>query len=172
MAVPRIPGAQLAAGLATWTLAEYGVHRWVMHRRGGRDPLAVEHRIHHARPELTSLPLRLLGHAGVHVGALLVGAAARRPAVGIGFGAGYSLYEGLHWRAHHRPPWRWERTLRRRHLAHHAAGAGANFGVTLPLWDRVFGTEDPRPAPVRLRPRQTPTWVRPDDPDYVLTASG
>jgi dihydroceramide fatty acyl 2-hydroxylase len=59
---------------------------------------------------------------------------------------GYLLYELVHLSAHHgaarAPILRW---LRSHHLRHHFDDAGANFGISSPLWDVVFGTLQIRP---------------------------
>jgi sterol desaturase/sphingolipid hydroxylase (fatty acid hydroxylase superfamily) len=55
---------------------------------------------------------------------------------------GFALYEAFHYRLHFRlPANRIEAYLRARHLAHHDRDSQSCFGVTSPLWDRVFGTE-------------------------------
>jgi sterol desaturase/sphingolipid hydroxylase (fatty acid hydroxylase superfamily) len=131
--------ARLGAGLAAWTLAEYALHRFAMHGHQLDDPLSREHRRHHRDPLATDLRLRLLGHAGVAVASLGVGRLVHLTGVGAGFAAGYSTYEWLHWRSHHRRPTVLERGLRRRHLVHHGR-AGVNLGVTTSVWDRAFGT--------------------------------
>ncbi len=160
----------IGAGLGAWTLIEYGLHRYGMHHRPGRDLISREHLVHHADPAATSLLLRTLGHLGVAVVAagaglglsFVIGAPlAAGLAAGVSFG--YSAYELLHWHAHHRPP----RTpygvrLRHRHFQHHFGAPRANYGVTSRTWDRVFGTDDPVRTVV-VPDRLAPAWMCGDD---------
>lgn len=135
------------AGYALWSVTEYLTHRWVMHGRRRRNPLAAEHRRHHADPEATDPLLRTAGHAAMAVVSVALaravspatGAALAR-GIGAGFLAGYSSYEILHWRSHHRTPGNsFEERLRRRHFAHHDRAA-VNFGVTSSVWDQAMAT--------------------------------
>lgn len=125
-------------GWLLWTNAEYLGHRFLMHRLG-RGPLATEHAAHHRDQLATSLLKRSLAYGLVLVAALLVGWATV-PAVALGLAWGYTLYEIVHWRSHHRLPHRAEVRLRIHHFHHHHGHPGANFGFTTRLWDRVFGT--------------------------------
>ncbi len=59
-----------------------------------------------------------------------------------GLVTGYVGYDMLHYAMHHfrlRPPVL--AYLRKRHMQHHAVSWDKRFGVSSPLWDRVFGTE-------------------------------
>ena len=156
----------LAAGLGLWSLLEYGLHRFAMHHRPGRDLISREHLAHHADPAATSAALRTLGHLGVAalaaIGGLALSFVVGTPlAVGLaaGISIGYSSYELLHWHAHHRPP----RTaygvrLRHRHFQHHFGSPRANYGVTSRLWDRAFGSVEPT-ATVAVPERLVMSWL-------------
>ena len=153
-------------GLGLWTLLEYGLHRFAMHHRPGRDLISREHLVHHGDPAATSAVMRTLGHLGVASLAALGGYAASfliAPAAAAGLAggvaAGYSGYELLHWHAHHRAP----RTaygvrLRHRHFQHHFGSPRANYGVTCRIWDRVFGSDDPSSTVVVPR-RMAMAWL-------------
>jgi len=135
------------AGWATWTLAEYALHRWAMHGPIRQQPVAREHLRHHREPLATDPLLRSLTYLPAALGGAALGAAMRRvcdAATGrgatAGFMAGYAAYEQLHWRSHHRPPAiAYERWLGQRHAAHHAR-ARRNYGVTTSVWDHIFRT--------------------------------
>ncbi|MCC7353073.1 MAG: sterol desaturase family protein, partial [Anaerolineae bacterium] len=58
-----------------------------------------------------------------------------------GFGAGYVMYDMLHYATHHLPMrWGILKYLKRHHMQHHFKSPEQRFGVTMPLWDIVFGT--------------------------------
>ena len=141
-----LAGVPLGWGL--WTAVEYAGHRWAMHGAKRNNPLASEHRRHHADPEATDPRLRTLGYAVVAVGSFSVGRGiasivGRRVASGMSFGllSGYGSYETLHWRSHHRAPANGvERWVHARHSEHHAR-PGINLGIITSVWDHLAGTE-------------------------------
>jgi sterol desaturase/sphingolipid hydroxylase (fatty acid hydroxylase superfamily) len=148
-------------GWLGWTLGEYLLHRFDMHGARARGAMHREHLEHHAgRPLVPDRSVR--GWTG---GALLavVLAWGAHPAVGVGWMAGYALYDLQHWAIHARPPsGRYQRWLRRHHLHHHFAAPARNYGVTVPIWDLTFGTYA-RPTVVPVpRPLAMPWLVGPD----------
>jgi sterol desaturase/sphingolipid hydroxylase (fatty acid hydroxylase superfamily) len=136
--------AAAIAGLAGWTLVEYLLHRFVLHR------VALIAHLHHAHhtvpraylgtPTWASLPV-LAGVFFVPLWRLL--------SLEVAFGAfsgiiaGWLWYGIVHHVIHHRRPRRLAVTLRvasHRHLLHHSPYLSGNFGVTTGVWDRLFGT--------------------------------
>lgn len=158
--------AAALAGAFLWTLAEYGLHRFVFHEIGGIG--AHEHRAHHASP-LYFAPWTQKAAAALAVTALLGplawGAAGALPAAAFtaGFVSMYLAYEILHRRVHTRPPrgpyGRWRR---RNHLAHHFTDPRRAHGVTSPVWDRAFGTALP-PHRVRVPRKLAMPWMLGED---------
>jgi hypothetical protein len=162
---PSRPGlaAWALAGLCTWTLMEYLLHRFVLH---GLPPFSRWHAHHHDRPKaLIALPTLL--SAGLF--ALLAVAPAWLvwgpwPACALSFGlvSGYGLYGLTHHATHHRVPgWvqrsAWLSRRRRWHARHHAASRlgqrVGHFGVSLDLWDHVFRTDEAASGPGDARGR-------------------
>jgi sterol desaturase/sphingolipid hydroxylase (fatty acid hydroxylase superfamily) len=149
-------------GAATWTLAEYVLHRFVFHAPRASALGAREHRQHHADPDYFA-PWWQKALAALAATALLLPLAAAGLPLGLvftlGFIAMYLLYEVLHRRVHTRPPrgpyGRWRR---RNHLAHHFHDPRRAHGVTTPLWDVVFGTRLPA-GPVRVPRRLAMRWL-------------
>lgn len=139
------PGAALvAAGLIFWSLAEYLLHRFVLH---GLQPFRRWHEEHHRRPRaLISAPLLVSGSlvAGLDVlPALLIGV-WQGLALALGFTLGYLGYALLHHGLHQGGARAgWMRQRRRWHALHHGSAAAVCYGVSTTFWDHVFGT---RPA--------------------------
>jgi sterol desaturase/sphingolipid hydroxylase (fatty acid hydroxylase superfamily) len=137
---PAIWAAALPTGLALWTLIEYLMHRWVLHR------LAPHYR-HHDEPDTLAYifaPLWLSGVSAVMLFGLLAlatGSWQQAALVEAGTVSGYLLYEALHVRMHSPaaggPVLR---ALRKHHFYHHFADDTRCFGVTTPVWDYVFRT--------------------------------
>ncbi len=153
-----------ALGAATWTLAEYGLHRFVFHGASAARPGAREHRRHHAEPDYFA-PAWQKALAALAVTAVLapVATLAVGPRLALAFTgsfiAMYLLYEWLHRRAHtHAPRGPYGRWRRRNHFAHHFQDPRRAQGVTSPFWDLVFGTTLPRKR-VRVPRRFAMSWL-------------
>ena len=139
-----------AAGMLTWSFAEYVLHRWVFHWTNatpwGKRIHFLLHGVHHdfpndkdrlVMPLPTSIPLAVLFYG---IFALTMGLRLADPFFS-GFVLGYLFYDGTHYYVHHfRPTSRWGRFLRRHHMTHHHADHDGGFGVSSPLWDLVFRT--------------------------------
>lgn len=151
----------LLLGAASWSAAEYAIHRFVGHGPKRAPPRSIlgrftpsglayefrrEHLAHHADPSYFAPTSRKVLAAAV---VMPVATLALAPLVGLrrsasfvaGFALAYGAYEVLHRRIHTHPargPYgRWRR---RHHLLHHQKTPRANHGVTSPLWDVVAGT--------------------------------
>ena len=140
----------VVAGVLFWTLTEYVLHRYLFHRitgtYAGRRFYFVLHGVHHDFALDTSrlvMPLGVSIPMGVVVYWLLrlpLGPVLIDP-VFAGFGAGYLLYDGIHYATHHfRMTSPIGAFLKRYHMVHHHTGESARWGVSSPLWDIVFRT--------------------------------
>jgi len=151
----------MALGAFTWTVTEYGVHRWVFHGPFGKGklkkvPLGGLHRAHHRDPLCTSLGWRAAGHiaaagaaAAASVGLAAIAPASASRAAAAAWTLGYSSYEINHWNFHHRPArTKVGQRLRERHHQHHFGAPGSNLGVTMTFWDRLLDTEATAPVDV------------------------
>ncbi|MEY2688403.1 MAG: hypothetical protein RL375_2601 [Pseudomonadota bacterium] len=145
-----LPLAWVLAGWWGWSLAEYLLHRFVLH---GVPPFRRMHALHHARPLAhvatpTVVTVALFG--------LLVALPAawwlapwQASALMLGVLGAYLVYIATHHAVHHaHGTSSWLRRHKRWHAMHHLAGARACYGVSLPLWDHVFRT-----ARARVRQR-------------------
>jgi sterol desaturase/sphingolipid hydroxylase (fatty acid hydroxylase superfamily) len=133
----------MALGLLTWTIVEYGVHRFVLH---SVESVARLHELHHATPSAyvgtpTWLSLLSFGLGGFIPLLILFG---REVATGATMGLmfGYLWYLLIHDVVHRRHPKRGSLFYRAKihHARHHYAKVPGNFGVTSSIWDRFFGT--------------------------------
>ena len=150
-------------GAVGWTLTEYLMHRFNGHGMRGQTHFSRQHLAHHAQPH-TFAPLHEKAlAAGVVLGPLTVGSGWFLGTMGLVFSASFALtylgYEWLHRRIHSaRPLNRYGRWARKHHLHHHFNTPAGNHGVTVDLWDRVFGTLAPAET-VRVPRRHAPHWL-------------
>jgi hypothetical protein len=151
-------------GAASWSALEYGLHRFAMHEPAGRGLPSVEHLKHHADVTYFSPTSKKIASAAtttavVYPIAVLVAGRRRATAFTFGLIAMYFAYEVAHRRTHTHPPRsRYGRWARRNHLHHHFGAPKRNFGVTSPVWDRVWGTYD-EPGVVTVPRRMAPVWL-------------
>ncbi|WP_340676543.1 sterol desaturase family protein [Paraglaciecola sp.] len=132
----------VVVGLASWTLIEYAIHRFVMH---GLQPFSRWHAQHHQRPvALICTPTimsMLLIVTLIFLPALIVSSNLWRAcALTLGVVVGYLFYSVTHHATHH---WRadsdWLKQRKRWHALHHKnIEQPACFGVTSGFWDYVF----------------------------------
>ena len=146
---PLASSALFGGGLMLWTVIEYLMHRFLFHLtpRGRFGVLFAYliHGVHHAFPEdrrrwlmppIVSVPVTaVLFFAGY----LAVGVAAYPLFAGAVLG--YLAYDLLHYASHAGSlRGRVAHYLRQHHMTHHYRLPETRFGVSSPLWDRVFGT--------------------------------
>jgi sterol desaturase/sphingolipid hydroxylase (fatty acid hydroxylase superfamily) len=135
-----------AAGIATWTLVEYLLHRFVLH---GMQPFQAWHAEHHRRPRaLIGTPPVLsaaLMAALVSVPALALNDHWRAGALAFGLLTGLLIYAIVHHIAHHGAARQaWLRHVIRHHSLHHSSlEPNARYGVTSAFWDFIFRTKGP-----------------------------
>lgn len=155
-----------AVGVVSWTLLEYGIHRFLGHGpRPSRNPFGIEHVRHHSQGDYFAPAWKKLVAAALLCAALLpVAGLVAAPAPARAFVAGlvamYLAYEFLHRRLHvsagFGPYARW---ARRHHFSHHLVDPRTNHGVTSPIWDLVFGTYR-RPERIVVPERLCMVWLR------------
>lgn len=143
------------AGIGSWTLAEYLLHRFLGHdRRTWPNPFAAEHTRHHSEgdyfaPAWKKAVVAIVAVPAVTALAALVLGLELGAVYGVAFVAMYVTYEVVHRRCHtHRGLGSYGRYLRRHHFHHHFGDPQTNHGVTSPVWDFAFGTWQ---APGRIR---------------------
>jgi|ERR1043165_2720242 sterol desaturase/sphingolipid hydroxylase (fatty acid hydroxylase superfamily) len=157
-------------GVATWTLTEYLLHRFLGHVHKGKNFFKAEHLQHHAKANYfapaykkavmaivtSSLLLMLIG---------LVTSVAIAAAYVLGFTLMYGVYEMVHLRYHSKEPIAAPFIiLRKHHFYHHFHNPKMNHGVTTRFWDRVFGTFK-RVEQVRVPKQMSMQWLL--DGDHI-----
>jgi sterol desaturase/sphingolipid hydroxylase (fatty acid hydroxylase superfamily) len=164
MRVMRSSGVAAAIGAVSWTLVEYGLHRFAMHVPRGRGLASREHLTHHADVTYFSPMSKKLVSAAATTAiafplASAIGGRRRAAAFTAGLIGTYGWYEVAHRRLHTHPPrGRYGRWARRHHLHHHFGAPMRNFGVTTPVWDRLFGSHD-EVTTVSVPRRSAPVWM-------------
>jgi sterol desaturase/sphingolipid hydroxylase (fatty acid hydroxylase superfamily) len=135
--------AMVPAGLATWTLAEYLAHRFVLHVVPG---IAELHQAHHDETlELIGTPtlvsLAVLFTVAFWPMSLLMGYSLTWMWFA-GLMAGFVLYTLVHYAVHHFSSggYKFMKQLKWQHNVHHHGTGSFNYGVTTVFWDHVFGT--------------------------------
>lgn len=140
-------------GLLLWGLMEYVLHRFVFHHEPttnwGNVFHFLLHGIHHMTPNdsqrLTFPPAFSVTIAFFIYFALSASHMPVFRGVFAGIVTGYLLYDVLHFTFHHggiliRIPYFTH--MKMRHLRHHYKASNTNFGVTSPLFDVLFGTNE------------------------------
>lgn len=158
------------AGAFVWTFFEYVLHRFAFHEMRGKGIGSREHLNHHVKADWNFDPIITLAWFGVvlfGVGWATLGAQWLAMPLAVSLGAGwtfgYFFYEWHHRAAHVRAPRnQWERWLRKHHFHHHFGHPLDNEGVTIDLWDRVFGTRV-SPEVVRVPRRMAMRWLLDDN---------
>jgi sterol desaturase/sphingolipid hydroxylase (fatty acid hydroxylase superfamily) len=145
----------LFTGWFVWTFVEYTMHRFIFHYHPRTERLKrmffMVHGVHHAQPmcrtrlvmpPALSVPLALAFYGLFHyVMNVVMGLQLWFNPVFAGFLGGYLIYDLMHYNLHHsRVKNGAFFTLRKHHLRHHGRRDYLRFGVTMPLWDHVFGT--------------------------------
>jgi sterol desaturase/sphingolipid hydroxylase (fatty acid hydroxylase superfamily) len=136
------------AGLVSWTLFEYVMHRYIFHimaeSKVGRRIVYTMHGVHHEYPRdkerLFMPPLPSLVVSGVLFALMYATMGVYALAFFPGFVFGYILYGSMHYAIHSYAPPRLLKALWRNHHLHHYKTPDKGFGVSSVLWDVVFGT--------------------------------
>lgn len=150
-------------GAFGWTFLEYLMHRFLGHR-WKRNFFGIEHTRHHIEAHYFASSVKkgvfaVIMFAALTALGLLVVPLVTSLAFSGGLIGGYVLYEVLHRRNHTHPPrnayghWR-----RRHHFWHHFGDARVNHGVSVPIWDMVFGTYV-RPDTIQVPRKLAMHWL-------------
>jgi 4-hydroxysphinganine ceramide fatty acyl 2-hydroxylase len=144
--------ALFALGLFIWTFVEYLMHRFVFHYMPKEKPWALRmhfifHGVHHdypsdakrlVLPPSVSIPLATIFYFLFR---------AILPANCIwgffpGFILGYLIYDISHYAIHHfnfkGSIWK---KIKQHHMLHHYQDPEKGYGVSSPIWDKVFGSD-------------------------------
>ena len=137
------------AGIFSWTLFEYLMHRFVFHYVA-HSPRAqrliyIIHANHHEYPRdkerlfMPPAPSLIMACIVFTLQYLIMGNNVFMffP----GFLLGYLIYGTMHYAIHAwNPPFKWMKPLWRNHHLHHYKNDHQGFGVSSTIWDHIFGT--------------------------------
>ncbi len=137
------------SGLFFWTITEYALHRFIFHfkpKRYFKRFFYTIHEIHHdypndstrlVMPPPMSIPLAIIFY---FIFSTIFPGDLWQPFY-LGFGIGYLAYDMIHYAVHHvNLKSSWGKFLKKYHLQHHFQEPDKGFGVSSPLWDKVWGT--------------------------------
>ncbi|MDQ3290477.1 MAG: sterol desaturase family protein [Bacteroidota bacterium] len=138
-------------GLLFWTFSEYVLHRFVFHyyptSKWGQRIHFIFHGVHHdypndakrlVMPPSASIPMAL----GIYWLLSLVLPTNVLYAFFAGFILGYLTYDISHYALHHfnfKSSF-WQK-LKKHHMLHHYSDANKGYGVSSPLWDKIFKSD-------------------------------
>jgi 4-hydroxysphinganine ceramide fatty acyl 2-hydroxylase len=141
----------LIAGLAVWTFAEYVLHRFVFHFVP-KAPWALRihfifHGVHHdypsdakrlVMPPSASIPMALILYYLFNLVLPPTYIFGFFP----GFLIGYLIYDISHYAIHHFnfKGGMWKR-IKQHHMLHHYSDPSKGYGVSSPIWDKVFRSD-------------------------------
>lgn len=137
-------------GVFMWTFIEYMLHRFVFHFHAvsemGKKIAFLIHGVHHAYPRdhtrmvtppIITVPVAVL--INVVYGFIFT---TYFDAIYAGTVFGYLMFDLLHYAVHRfNFKNRLAKFVKHYHIRHHYMDDSERFGVTIPLWDYVFGTK-------------------------------
>lgn len=137
-------------GFLGWTLAEYLLHRFILHfpEIGPRSKYWAwfSHGIHHLQPDdptrvvLPPFFSIVLSFVFYWIFRATLGPILVDPFIA-GFIVGYMVYDFTHFAVHHfSPRTSFGKMVKKNHMTHHFANHNSFWGVSSPLWDYVFRT--------------------------------
>lgn len=141
----------LVAGLAFWTFAEYILHRYVFHFVPKAEwALRIHfifHGVHHDYPS-DAKRLVMPPSASIPMATILfllfnwVLPEGYIYSFFPGFLIGYLVYDISHYAIHHFnfKGGMWKR-IKQHHMLHHYQDPSKGYGVSSPIWDKVFGSD-------------------------------
>lgn len=137
---PWLAAVLVIFGLMSWTLLEYGLHRFVLHHL---SPFKQWHAEHHLRPKAFICTSTFVSMGALFIlidmPLLFLTTPFIANAYTLGLLIGYLSYAVTHHAIHH---WQtkniWLLNRIKSHGLHHALSRNAHFGVTTDFWDKVF----------------------------------
>lgn len=137
------------AGMLSWSLTEYILHRFVFHYHAasetGKKIHYLIHGNHHEYPRdrerlfMPAAPSLIIASTFFLLQYLFL--RTNTFAFFPGFLLGYLVYGSMHYAIHAwNPPFKWMKALWRNHHLHHYKNEERGFGVSSTLWDHAFGT--------------------------------
>jgi sterol desaturase/sphingolipid hydroxylase (fatty acid hydroxylase superfamily) len=160
-------------GIISWSFFEYAVHRWLYHIHAGgwaiRWFFDTFHLHHHTDMKdhgvlnagfLVMYPLTALFLGTTY---LITQDFALTCNFGLGMTLYYIFYESVHYFIHYRKYTKgYMAFIQKYHLHHHYNAWQKNFGNTVVIWDRLFGTYDSGYKNLELKGEQLEHFIKKD----------
>ena len=142
------------AGMISWSLFEYTIHRFVFHffaeSERAKKIVYIIHGNHHEYPRdkerlfmpaVPSLLISVIIFSLMYAVAWLFNSTSSVFAFFPGFLMGYLIYGSMHYAIQAwNPPFKWMKPLWRNHHLHHYKNVELGFGVSSTMWDHIFDT--------------------------------
>ncbi|WP_159473972.1 sterol desaturase family protein [Dyadobacter sp. 3J3] len=141
------------SGLLVWSLTEYVLHRFIFHlepKKGNKIQERIHfifHGVHHdypsdahrlVMPPSVSIPLA----ATFYYLFSLILRSGPLAAFFSAFMTGYLFYDMTHYALHHANfKNKFWKKLKKHHMLHHYDDASKGYGVSSPLWDKIFSSD-------------------------------
>ena len=147
--------ASVIVGMFIWTLAEYGIHRYIFHghpkAEWAKKIHYTFHGIHHAYPQDSlrlvmpppvSIPLAVIFYWFFYWVLKPFDLLTFHYAYFAGFVAAYLIYDMMHYASHHiAMNSKYLKMVKDHHMKHHYKDPDVGFGFTSKVWDKAFGTD-------------------------------
>jgi sterol desaturase/sphingolipid hydroxylase (fatty acid hydroxylase superfamily) len=152
------------AGILSWTLTEYLLHRFWGHKIK-RGLFYREHAKHHFVKDYFAPNIyKLRAALGVAAISMLILTPILSwkyaAAFTISFSSMYLFYEYVHYQLHITGPQNWYfATMSAHHFSHHFVEPQCNHGVTSTFWDRIFGTYRGGKELIQMQKRYQCNWM-------------
>lgn len=130
-------------GWLAWTLFEYCLHRWIMHKpipKGMKDKDLFKHNHHHSHPDniILKRPLRIASVVAILVGISTLFWGPLLLSYFAGILSGLASYVLVHWFLHQHHASYLIPDLVKQHIWHHCKYPNKCFGITTIFWDKIF----------------------------------
>lgn len=173
----------VGTGMVSWPALEYALHGGLFHNGPKTIQATADHLDHHRDPTQNDtpdwtylkglkmmLPIVVEYATYVQIGLTPVLGMRRAALTTGGLILGFLIYEEFHQGIHRRPPRNaYEEKMWKHHLSHHFENPKKNHGVTVDLFDHLFGTYEKPAEVIEIPEHLANRWMKEALPEgYVI----